>query len=115
MLAFINLNERVPRDHPLRIIKRVADDVLSCMSGDFDRMYSKVGRASVHPERLLNALPLISLYSVRSERAFCQELDYNLGYRWFLDMDPMEPSTVSIYSCHMPACLDSRFCGNDEK
>ena len=51
-----------------------------------------VGRASVPPERLLKALSLISLYSIRSERAFCQELDYNLLYRWFLDIDLMEPS-----------------------
>ena len=51
------------------------------MSGDFDRMYSKIGRASVPPERLLKSLLLISLYSKRSERAFCQELDYNLLYQ----------------------------------
>ena len=92
MLAFIDLEERVPPGHPLRIIKRVADDALDRMSSDFDRMYSKIGRASVPPERLLKALLLISLYSIRSERAFCQELDYNLLYRWFLDMDLMEPS-----------------------
>ena len=92
MLAFVNLDERVPPDHPLRTIKQVADDVLSRMSDDFDSMYSRVGRASVPPERLLKSLLLISLYSIRSERAFCQELDYNLLYRWFLDMDLMEPS-----------------------
>ena len=92
MLAFIDLDERVPLNHPLRIIKRVADDVLYRISADFDRMYSRIGRASVPPERLLKALLLISLYSMRSERAFCQELDYNLLYRWFLDMDLMEPS-----------------------
>ena len=62
MLAFVNLDERVPPDHPLRTIKRVADDVLNRMSADFDRMYSKIGRASVPPERLLKALLLISLY-----------------------------------------------------
>ena len=75
MLAFVNLDERVPPDHSLRIIKRGTDDVLDRMSADFDRMYSKVGRASVPPERLLKALLLISLYSIRSERAFCQDLD----------------------------------------
>ena len=85
MLAFVNLDERGPPDHPLRTIKQVAEDVLSRMSDDFDRMYSNVGRASVPPERLLKSLLLISLYSIRSERAFCQELDYNLLYRWFLE------------------------------
>lgn len=92
MLAFVNLDERVPPDHPIRTIKQVADDVLSRMSDDFDSMYSRIGRASVPPERLLKSLLLISLHSIRSERAFCQELDYNLLCRWFLDMDLMEPS-----------------------
>ena len=55
MLAFVSLEERVPPDHPLRIINRIADAVLDHMSGDFDRMYSKIGRASVPPERLLKA------------------------------------------------------------
>ena len=87
MLAFVALDERVPPDHPLRIVKRVADDALDRMSGNFDRMYSGTGRASVPPERLLKSLLLISLYSIRSERAFCQDLDYNLLYRWFLDKE----------------------------
>ncbi|MCY4530645.1 MAG: transposase [Chloroflexi bacterium] len=79
MLAFVDLEERVPNDHPLRIIKAVADEALDRLSPEFDRMYSKVGRASVPPERLLKASLLISLYSVRSERAFCEELEYNLS------------------------------------
>ena len=70
MLAVVNLEERVPKDHPLRTIKAVADEALKRLSPEFDRMYSKVGRASVPPERLLKASLLISLYSVRSERAF---------------------------------------------
>ena len=92
MLAYVNLEERVPKDHPLRTIKTVADEALNRLSPEFDRMYSKVGRASVPPERLLKASLLISLYSVRSERAFCEELEYNLLFRWFLDMNLMERS-----------------------
>ena len=69
------------------IIKRVADDVLACMSDDFNRMYLRVGGASVLPTVLLK------LYSVRSERAFCWDLDYNLLCRWPLDMDLMKPSS----------------------
>ena len=72
MLAYVNLEERVPKDHPLRTIKAVVDEALKRLSPEFDRMYSKVGRASVPPERLLKASLLISLYSVRSERAFCE-------------------------------------------
>ncbi|MDE2822386.1 MAG: transposase, partial [Chloroflexota bacterium] len=92
MLAFVDLEERVPKDHPLRTIKTVADEALERLSPEFDRMYSTVGRASVPPERLLKASLLISLYSVRSERAFCEELEYNLLFRWFLDMNLMERS-----------------------
>jgi transposase len=92
MLAFIDLEERVPTAHPLRTIKRLADEALADLSSTFDRMYAKDGRPSIPPERLLKASLLIALYSVRSERAFCEELEYNLLFRWFLDMDPIEPS-----------------------
>ena len=92
MLAFVDLNERVPQQHPLRTVKRLADQALTRLSPAFDRMYAEVGRPSTPPEVLLKASLLIALYSVRSERAFCEELDYNLLFRWFLDMDLMEPS-----------------------
>ena len=92
MLALVDMEERVTKDHPLRTIKAVADEALERLSREFDRMYSEVGRASVPPERLLKASLLISLYSMRSERAFCEELEYNLLFRWFLDMNLMERS-----------------------
>jgi transposase len=92
MLAFIDLEERVPLDHPLRAIQRLSDEALTDLLPTFDRMYAKDGRPSIPPERLLKASLLIALYSVRSERAFCEELAYNLLFRWFLDMDPIEPS-----------------------
>jgi transposase len=92
MLAFVDLEERVPRNHPLRLVKRFADRALAELSGVFDAMYAAGGRPSIPPERLLKASLLIALYSVRSERAFCEELDFHLLYRWFLDMTLMEPS-----------------------
>jgi len=92
MLAFVDLEERVPRNHPLRVIKQFADRALAELSPVFDEMYSAGGRPSIPPERLLKASLLISLYSVRSERAFCEELDYQLLFRWFLDMGLMESS-----------------------
>jgi transposase len=87
MLAFIDLEERVPTHHPLRPIKRLVDEALADLSSTFDEMYAKDGRPSIPPERLLKASLLIALHSVRSERAFCEELEYNLLFRWFLDMD----------------------------
>ena len=92
MLAFIDLESRVPPDHPLRTIKALADSALAELSPVFDTMYAEVGRPSIPPERLLKSSLLIALYSVRSERAFCEELDYNLLFRWFLDMAVIEPS-----------------------
>src|SRR5215213_8890567 len=92
MLAFVDLDARIPPPHPLRPVKRLADRALAELSPVFDRMYAAGGRPSIPPERLLKASLLIALYSIRSERAFCEELDYHLLYRWFLDMDLLEPS-----------------------
>ena len=92
LLAFVDLEARVPGDHPLRTIKAVADQALEQLSPDLDRMYADVGRPSIPPERLLKSSLLIALFSVRSERAFCEQLDYNLLFRWFLDMQLMERS-----------------------
>ena len=109
MLAYVNLEERVPKDHPLRTIKTVADEALARLSPEFDRMYSKVGRASVPPERLLKASLLISLYSVRSERAFREELEYNLLFRWFLDMNLMERSfDPTVFTKNRKRLLEQR-------
>lgn len=92
MLALVSMESRVPKDHPIRRIKGMADQELLKLSRVFDRMYSKVGRPSVAPEKILKSLLLIALYSVRSERQFCEQLDYNLLFRWFLDIELMEES-----------------------
>src|SRR6185436_13599425 len=92
MLAFVDLEERVPRTHPLRVVKQFADRALAELSPVFNEMYASGGRPSIPPERLLKASLLIALYSVRGERAFCEQLDYDLLYRWFLDMGLIEPS-----------------------
>src|SRR6478672_8968408 len=92
MLAFVDLEQRVPADHPLRRVKSLADAALVALSDHLDALYARDGRPSVPPERLLKASLLIALYSVRSERAFCEQLDYNLLFRWFLQMDLVEPS-----------------------
>ncbi len=106
MLAFIDLEERVPRDHPPRTIKRLADEAPADLSSTFDSMSAKDGRPSIPPERLLKASLLIALYSVRAERAFCEELEYNLLFRWFLDLDPIEPSfDPTVFTKHRERLL----------
>src|SRR5512137_61506 len=92
MLSLISPETRVPKDHPLRRIKGMADQELVRLSKVFDDMYSHTGRPSIPPERVLKSLILIALYSVRSERQFCEQLDYNLLFRWFLDMNMVEES-----------------------
>ena len=92
MLSLVTPEQRVPMEHPLRRIKVMADKELKRLSPVFDRMYSTTGRPSIPPERILKSMLLIALYSIRSERQFCEQLDYNLLFRWFLDMNMVEDS-----------------------
>ena len=86
MFSYFSPESRVPEGHPLRPIKAQANAVLGSMSAEFDGLYAEIGRPSIPPERLLKASLLIALYSVRSDRLFCEMLDYNILFRWFLDM-----------------------------
>jgi transposase len=87
MLSVVSAEHRIAADHPLRRIKALADAELARLSPVFDRMYAERGRPSVPPERLLKACLLIALYSIRSERQLCEQLQYNLLFQWFLDLD----------------------------
>jgi transposase len=94
MLTLLSPDRLVPEKDPLRKVKALADAALAELSPVFDEMYSAVGRPSIPPERLLKASLLIAFYSVRSETLFCEQLNYNLLYRWFLDMNMDEPGFV---------------------
>jgi len=91
-LTTINLNQRVPADHPLRGIKTHVDQVMAKLSPLFDALYADEGRPSIPPEQLLKSRILMALYSVRSERLFCEQLAYNLLWLWFLDRELDEGS-----------------------
>lgn len=91
-MTVINLNQSVPPHHPLRAIKRHLDTVLQKLSPLFDDLYADDGRASTPPEQLLKARVLTALYTVRSERLFCDQLGYNLLWLWFLDRELSEGS-----------------------
>jgi transposase len=108
MFSVISPERRIPADHPLRRIKAMADEILAELSATFDAMYSRVGRPSIPPERLLKSQILIALYSVRSDRQFCEQLDYNLLFRWFLDMSADEPTfDASSFSRNRDRLLDA--------
>ena len=85
-LSIVGPEQRVPQDHPIRRIKALADRELARLSSHFDEMYAGGGRPSIPPESLLKACLLIALFSVRSERQFCERLNYDLMFRYFLDM-----------------------------
>jgi transposase len=87
IFSYVALEDRVPKDHPLRVIRDIVDRVLVDLSGDFSRMYAKTGRPSVPPEQMLRALLIQVLYSVRSERQLMEQLDYNLLFRWFVGLN----------------------------
>ena len=86
----INIEARIRQDHPLRTIKKRVDRILAGMNDTFAKAYKKIGRPSVPPERMLKALLLMALYSLRSERQLTERIDTDLLFRWFLDMDPEE-------------------------
>jgi len=87
MFSYISPEQRVRKDHPLRPIRTMVDQVLKRLSPEFNKMYSKVGRPSIPPEQLLRALLLQMLYSVRSERLLVEEIDYNILFRWFVGLN----------------------------
>jgi transposase len=87
MYSYLSPDERVPADHPLRVTRQMCDEALRGISRRFAKLYSRLGRRSVAPEKLLRALLLQVLYSVRSERLLMEQLDYNLLFRWFVGLN----------------------------
>ena len=97
LYSYVSPEQRVPADHPLRAIRQMANTVLERLSPKLDALYSALGRPSIPPEKLLRALLLQVLYTLRSERLLMEELDYNLLFRWFVGLnldDPVWNATV---------------------
>src|SRR5271163_1816873 len=91
VFSYRTAEERVPGDHPLRAMRRMVDEALRGVSPRFARMYAKRGRPSIAPEKLLRALLLQVLYTIRSERQLMEQLDYNMLYRWFVGLNMDDP------------------------
>jgi transposase len=91
LFSYVDLEARVPADHPLRPIRTIVDEALSALWGEFAALYSHLGRPSIAPERLLRALLLQAFYSIRSERLLIEQLDYNLLFRWFVGLGIDDP------------------------
>ena len=99
MFSYVSAEQRVPADHPLRPIRTMVDAALKGLSRSFGRIYVDWGRPSIAPEKLLRALLLQVLYSIRSERMLIEQLEYNLLFRWFVGLNMDEPVWVaSVFS-----------------
>ena len=87
MFSYVTLEQRVPQDHPVRVIRALVDRALKRMDGELSKLYAAKGRPSIAPERLLRAQLLMVLYSIRSERQLMEQLNYNLLFRWFVGLE----------------------------
>lgn len=107
LLSSLSTEDLIPAEHPIRRIRVVVDEVLAGMDGSFDAMYADSGRPSVPPEMLLKATVLMAMYSMRSERAFCERLNYDMLFKWFLDLPIDAPSfNASTFSKNRQRLLD---------
>ncbi len=107
MLSLITADRLVPDDHPIRQIKPIVDNALHELSQTFNKMYAGTGRPSIPPEHLLKACVLIALFSVRSERQFCERLQYDLLFKWFLDLNITDPAfNASTFSKNKERLLE---------
>ncbi len=86
LFSYVDLEERIPPQHPLRKIRRVVNDALASLDAEFEALYTDFGRPSIPPERLIRASLLQILFSVRSERQLMEQMDYNLMFRWFVGL-----------------------------
>ena len=106
MFSYISAERRVPKDHPLRAVRAMADAALKDLDQRFDAMYAAQGRPSIAPERLLRALLLQVLYSVRSERLLMEQLDYHFLFRWFVGLSIDDPVwDVTVFTKHRERLL----------
>ena len=107
MWSYISPEERVPHDHPLRPLRAMTDEALQQLQSRFNRLYAKNGRPSIAPEKLLRALLLQALYSVRSERMLMEQLNYNLLFRWFVGLNMDDPIwDVTVFTKNRECLLD---------
>ena len=112
MFSYLSPEERVPEKHPLRAIRGMTDEVLKGLSAKFNELYSATGRPSIAPEKLLRALLLQILYTVRSERLLMEQLQYNLLFRWFVGLNMEEPVWVAtVFTKNRERLLEGEIAG----
>src|ERR1700704_6182917 len=108
LFSYVDLEERVPKNHPLRLIRRIVNEVLAALDREFAELYAEEGRPSIAPERLLRTLLLQAFYTIRSERQLMEQLHYNLLYRWFVGLGVDDPVWVpTVFTKNRSRLLDA--------
>lgn len=108
LFSYVDLEKRVPEHHPLRLIRRIVNEVLADLDREFAELYAAEGRPSIAPERLLRALLLQAFYTIRSERQLMEQLHYNLLYRWFVGLGVDDPVWVpTVFTKNRNRLLDA--------
>ena len=107
LFSYVRPESRIPNNHPLRLIRGVADEALAALNDQFAALYSDNGRPSIPPEQLLRALLLQAFYSIRSERQLMEQLNYNLLFRWFVGLSVDDPVWVpTVFSKNRDRLLE---------
>ncbi len=96
LFSYVSVEDRIPATHPLRALQALVNPILTALSPRFDALYATHGRPSIPPERLLRAMLVQVLYTIRSERQLMEQLDYNLLFRWFVGLNPDDPVWVPV-------------------
>jgi transposase len=99
LFSYVRPESRIPKNHPLRVIRTLTDEALTALDEEFAALYSENGRPSIPPEQLLRALLLQAFYTVRSERQLMEQLNYNLLFRWFVGLSVDDPVWVPTVFC----------------
>src|SRR3546814_3661172 len=107
LFSYVDLEDRVRRDHPLRAIRQIVNDALVLLEREFAALYSPIGRPSIAPDKLLRAMLLHAYYSIRSERLLMARLEYALLFRWFVDIGLHDPAwNHSVFSKNRDRLLE---------
>jgi transposase len=109
LFSYVSIEDRIPADHPLRTIHALVNPILVALSPRFDALYARMGRPSIPPERLLRALLLQVLFTIRSERQLMEQLNYNLLFRWFVGLNPDDAVWVpTVFSKNRDRLIDGQ-------
>jgi transposase len=112
LFSYVSCEARVEKDHPLRAIREIVNAALAALSPEFEKLYARLGRPSIAPEKLLRALLLQAFYSVRSERQLMEQLDYNLLFRWFVGLGTDAPIwDVTVFTKNRERLVEGEIAG----